>query len=54
MAYRFLLNDRSIEENVPPDERLLDIIHRNRGLIGAKEACREGDWVLARYFGRAD
>jgi len=43
MTYRFLLNDTSVEENVPPDELLLDIVRRNRGLTGTKEACREGD-----------
>ena len=43
MAYSFLLNRNSVEENVPPGELLLDIIRRNRGLTGTKEACREGD-----------
>ena len=43
MTYQFLLNRNSVEENVPPDELLLDIIRHNRGLTGTKEACREGD-----------
>ncbi len=43
MSYRFLLNQNTVEENVPPDELLLDIIRHNRGLTGTKEACREGD-----------
>lgn len=43
MAYRFLLNRDSVEENVPPCELLLDIIRRDRGLTGTREACREGD-----------
>ena len=43
MTYRFLLNQNSVEENVPPGELLLDIIRRDRGLTGTKEACREGD-----------
>jgi xanthine dehydrogenase small subunit len=43
MAYRFLLNRNSVEENVSPCELLLDIIRQNRGLTGTKEACREGD-----------
>ncbi len=43
MTYRFLLNQNSVEENVPPGELLLDIIRCDRGLTGTKEACREGD-----------
>lgn len=43
MACRFVLNNASIEENVPADALLLDIIRRKRGLTGTKEACREGD-----------
>ncbi|MFZ2313499.1 MAG: FAD binding domain-containing protein [Methylobacter sp.] len=43
MTYQFLLNRNGVEENVPPDELLLDIIRHNRGLTGTKEACREGD-----------
>ena len=43
MAYSFLLNHNNVEENVPPDALLLDIIRRNRGLTGTKEACRAGD-----------
>ncbi len=43
MAYQFLLNRNSVEENVSPGELLLDIIRQNRGLTGTKEACREGD-----------
>ncbi|TAN66428.1 MAG: molybdopterin dehydrogenase [Methylobacter sp.] len=43
MACRFVLNNASIEEHVPADALLLDIIRRNRGMTGTKEACREGD-----------
>ena len=43
MAYSFLLNNHHVEENVPPGALLLDIIRRNRGLTGTKEACRAGD-----------
>ena len=43
MTFQFLLNRNSVEENVPANELLLDIIRCNRGLTGTKEACREGD-----------
>ena len=43
MTYQFLLNRNNVEENVSPDELVLDIIRRDRGLTGTKDACHEGD-----------
>lgn len=43
MAYTFLLNCNSVEENVSPGELVLDIIRYNQGLTGTKAACRAGD-----------
>lgn len=39
----FLLNDQSVQTDLPPGTVVLDYLRRERGLTGTKEVCREGD-----------
>jgi xanthine dehydrogenase small subunit len=39
----FLLNELSVESDLPPATVVLDYLRRERGLTGTKEVCREGD-----------
>ncbi len=43
MGYRFTLNGRPVESDVPGDRTLLDHLREDLGLIGAKEGCAEGE-----------
>ncbi|MCC6601273.1 MAG: 2Fe-2S iron-sulfur cluster binding domain-containing protein, partial [Crocinitomicaceae bacterium] len=40
---RFILNNTSIETDVPPGMTLLDFVRYEKGLTGTKIGCREGD-----------
>ncbi|HON57772.1 MAG TPA: 2Fe-2S iron-sulfur cluster-binding protein, partial [bacterium] len=40
---RFILNNKIIETHKPDGMILLDFIREEEGLIGTKEACREGE-----------
>jgi len=43
MILRFRLNGRSVEVDVPPGRRLLDLLREDLGLTGTKEGCGEGE-----------
>lgn len=40
---RFILNDKTIETDLPPGTVLLDLIRYHQHLMGTKIGCREGD-----------
>jgi xanthine dehydrogenase small subunit len=40
---RFILNDKTIETDLPPGTVLLDLIRYHLHLMGTKIGCREGD-----------
>ena len=43
MKISFTVNGRSVELDVPEDQRLLDLIRDDLQLTGAKEGCGEGE-----------
>jgi len=43
MKIHFTVNGRSVELDVPEDQRLLDLIRDDLQLTGAKEGCGEGE-----------
>jgi carbon-monoxide dehydrogenase small subunit len=43
VGYRFTLNGRPVEANVPGDRTLLDHLREDLDLTGAKEGCGEGE-----------
>ncbi len=43
MAYRFTLNGKPVEADVPGDRTLLDHLREDLDLTGAKEGCAEGE-----------
>ena len=45
MNVTFLLNGETVEVNTPATQTLLDWLRTERGLIGTKEGCNEGDCV---------
>jgi aerobic-type carbon monoxide dehydrogenase small subunit (CoxS/CutS family) len=43
MRAALTVNGRSVEIDVKPDERLLDVLRDRLGLLGTKEACGRGE-----------
>ena len=43
MKIKMKVNNKQIELNISPKERLLDILRENLGLIGTKEGCGKGE-----------
>ncbi len=43
MKLRFTLNGRPVEVETPPDRRVVDLLRRDLGLTGTKEACGAGE-----------
>ena len=43
LAYRFTLNGKPVEADVPGDRTLLDHLREDLDLTGAKEGCAEGE-----------
>ena len=40
---QFILNDRSIETDLPSGSTVLDFVRYHKKLVGTKIGCREGD-----------
>lgn len=43
MKVQFTLNGESVELEVPPDRRVVDVLRKDLGLTGTKESCSAGD-----------
>lgn len=43
MNIRFVLNDRALELDAPPDRRVVDLLREDLGLTGTKESCGSGE-----------
>ena len=43
MLIRFVLNQRPLEIEAPPDRRVVDLLRQDLGLTGTKEGCGAGE-----------
>lgn len=43
MKINFVLNDKTIDIDVPPDRRVIDLLREDLGMTGPKEGCGAGE-----------
>ena len=43
MKINFILNDKNIDIEVPPDRRVIDLLREDLGITGTKEGCGAGE-----------
>ena len=50
MKLKFMVNNKSVELQVDPQKRLLDVLREDLSLIGTKEGCSEGECGACTVF----
>jgi carbon-monoxide dehydrogenase small subunit len=50
MKLKFMVNNKSVELQVDPQKRLLDILREDLSLIGTKEGCAQGECGSCTVF----